>query len=169
MGCDIHMFLEYKIDDGKWTPHKGHRVITEDKGTVNEFKHVSTIDATGRNYFLFAALAGVRGPGPDPKGIPKDLSDTIHIGVHQYGNDGHSHSYMSIEEFEEVLKKCNFKETDRTDIFYDWKTLDFESRPPDFTTIVAACKKEQEEFNIDNILLDSKSTIQYRVVFFFDN
>lgn len=58
MGCDIHLFVEYKAPTNNfWTPWGG------------EFSR--------RFYETFGFLAGVRGDGPvivPPRGIPEDLS-----------------------------------------------------------------------------------------------
>ncbi len=54
MGCDIHMFIEYKKpDDNHWRSHG-----KEIRGT--------------RNYSIFAILASVRGEGNQAKGYPND-------------------------------------------------------------------------------------------------
>jgi hypothetical protein len=54
--------------------------------------------ATGRNYTRFAALAGVRGEGPDPKGFPADASELARMLEKEWDGDGHSFSHMSLEE-----------------------------------------------------------------------
>ena len=60
MGCDIHLITEIR-KDGKWQ-------------FVKEFPD----SMTGRNYSLFAFLAGVRNyfnfDGFEPKGLPEDIS-----------------------------------------------------------------------------------------------
>jgi hypothetical protein len=56
-------------------------------------------DAKSRNYELFAKLAGVRGDGPEPKGVPDDASDLSVFAVSTYGEDGHSHSWCDAKEF----------------------------------------------------------------------
>lgn len=56
MGCDIHCYIEFKEPGSdSWRPFGGR---------VNP----------GRNYAMFAALAGVRGEGPEAKGLPGDES-----------------------------------------------------------------------------------------------
>lgn len=62
-----------------------------------------------RNYRVFALLAGVRNwkcpdgkdavlPIAEPKGVAKDASRTFKKFVKDYGSDGHSHSYLSLDE-----------------------------------------------------------------------
>lgn len=80
MGCDIHALVERKIDD-KWV-------------MVDRLKRESRY----RNYARFAALAGVRGNGPSPKGLPDDVSDSGMLHANEWGEDGHSHSYLPLKE-----------------------------------------------------------------------
>lgn len=83
MTTDIHGWVEAKIGD-KWV------AITE-------------LYADGRNYERFAALAGVRGEGPEPKGIPNDISDTVKYWIDVWGGDGHSHTWFPIKEAAKIF------------------------------------------------------------------
>lgn len=57
---------------------------------------------SGRNYWLFYFLAGVRdgevGPISPPKGVPEDASDAYNFIVKSWMGDGHSHSYFTLTE-----------------------------------------------------------------------
>jgi len=69
MGCDIHVHVEYKAD-GKWY-HYNHPNV-------------------GRNYELFAKMAGVRdqgniGPIVQPRGLPDDVSFTTLFDSQRWG------------------------------------------------------------------------------------
>ena len=60
MGCDIHAFIEYSYEDGRWSA-------------------ISDQIDLDRNYGLFSALAGVRLYTNtidylEPRGIPRDIS-----------------------------------------------------------------------------------------------
>lgn len=175
MGCDIHMFVEYKIDSGAWQAHDGHVLEIEEPDTEYEYEYVKEVSPTGRNYNLFAMLAGVRGEYDDSyeiRGVPHDVSKVVQLAVDNMEGDGHSHSYLSLDEFEGVLEHQDYKPTDRTDMFYNWQKITYDERPPDYTTIVAACKAQAKELSqVDKILLDSEegSMVEHRVVFFFDN
>lgn len=61
MGCDIHLYIEYKEkDQTRWGNFGGY---------INP----------GRNYWMFGAMAGVRAThinGFEPKGIPNDLGSS---------------------------------------------------------------------------------------------
>lgn len=79
MGCDIHLFVEVRID-GLWCSRGG----------------VCEVVDPGRNYLLFAHLAGVRNNGmgimplAHPRGLPDDLASEAEkyldpsSGLHSY-------------------------------------------------------------------------------------
>ena len=86
MGCDIHIVLERKVD-GEWLG-------------LHDFPYTSggSYPARERNYRRFAMLANVRGDGPEPKGMPSDASQLAKFLCDDYGSDGHSHSYGTMDE-----------------------------------------------------------------------
>jgi hypothetical protein len=84
MGCDIHLHVEVKIDD--------------------QWFHYNHIDM-GRNYKVFGHMAGVRchiDPITYPKGLPDDISAVTKIDVQHWGQDAHTHSWLSSEEVSEL-------------------------------------------------------------------
>ena len=52
-----------------------------------------------RDYKFFARLAGVRGDGPEPNGVPPDASAMSQRCVLRWGGNGHSHGHMTLREF----------------------------------------------------------------------
>lgn len=101
MGCDIHLYVEKRVD-GKWA--------TADKWTHSEYdtenpdsRTVSYEDSwyTGRNYELFSVLAGVRNrydiiPISEPRGIPDDVSPELKQGYNDcYEQSG---SWLTLAE-----------------------------------------------------------------------
>ena len=79
MGCDIHVFLEKKVNNN-WL-------------FITNFKRNQATE--GRNYERFAALAGVRGEGPAARGLPVNVSESV-----KYLTDGldyHSHSWLNLK------------------------------------------------------------------------
>src|SRR5215471_14331674 len=102
MGADIHMVLERRVklrDVEKWVgvnafPYIIGSIYTGD-GAVSDrvYWHVDR-----RNYNLFADLAGVRGDGPEPKGVPDDASDLALVEIDEWGGDGHSHTWLTLDE-----------------------------------------------------------------------
>jgi len=92
MGCDIHLFVEKKVD-GLW-------------------QHVPGDFYSGRNYDLFSILACVRNgygfagiktgegfvPIAMPRGLPEDITDAVAQESDEWGDSGHSHSYFTVAE-----------------------------------------------------------------------
>jgi hypothetical protein len=196
MGADIHMFIEYRCGNGMpWQADDHHKQEWEDRcrdqpnmdpvsycdsckkqskyrcdrGSVS----YSQVRATGRNYELFAALASVRGKGREPLGLPDDVSDIIREASEAYGIDGHSHSYMGIEEFKKVIfEECSnqWPKTKKSNAFYGYH-LPYEKHPPDYTTLINYCEKLKIDKSMDRKLLgpEFSSEVQVRLVFWFDN
>lgn len=82
MGCDIHAVIERKVGD-KWV-------------MLNRLSYKDS--ATDRNYKRFAALAGVRGDGPKPKGLPTDISDSTKLYYDEWEPDAHSASWIDLKK-----------------------------------------------------------------------
>lgn len=127
MGCDIHICVEKKVND-KWV-------------MVNRLHHGSP--ATVRNYRRFAALAGVRGNGPEPKGLPEDISDSTRLCSDEWGVDGHSHSYMDLQETAKIYLRTEYSDENN----------EYINKYP-----------ESHYFDIEESELKD-----YRIVFWFDN
>lgn len=107
MGCDIHLVLEKKFGE-KWIgvdTFNGHETAYG-KGWASP-------TARSRNYTRFAALANVRGEGGlEPKGIPSDASDTTQALSDEWGGDGHSHSWLPVDEAAAIFAKTERELTD---------------------------------------------------------
>lgn len=127
MGCDIHITLEKRVNE-KWV-------------MVNRLDHRD--QSSLRNYNRFAALAGVRGDGGKPKGVPSDISESSKFYIDDYGVDGHSHSYMSIGEAVKIFDETDFKKSDYSQEY-----------------------PYSNYFGIDDDPVDPEN---YRIIFFFDN
>ena len=171
MGCDIHLYIEYKVNDGEWTADPHHTMYDDDEGYLRD------VSASGRDYSLFGALAGVRGDGPDPKGLPDDISPIIKSAAERYGDDGHSHSWTSLKDFKKILKDLGYEFPKSKDAFFNYGDYDFTTNPPPpaFTTVVNYC--EDMENNIEWIVFEKavltggkgKYKIDVRLVYWFDN
>ena len=105
MGCDIHLVLEYKYK-GQWVgihafesaDATSHHLLYRDDGGSKDPDWAAYWRAESRNYELFAQLAGVRGSGPEPNGLPKDISLLAQHVVDSWGEDGHSHCHYTLRE-----------------------------------------------------------------------
>jgi hypothetical protein len=141
MGCDIHAFVEVNV------PKKGWVMVH----AVN-YRFSGGDNLASRNYQRFAALAGVRGEGPQAKGVPKNASDGYKWHVEKWGIDGHSHSYLSAREAANIAHETRYgKDTERADAFERYNQRDL------------------IEHYCDVTVWDEKDIDKYRVVFFFDN
>ena len=129
MGCDIHFFVERRIR-GIWTrvpdPIRtcwscdGKKIIKDKPCWLckGKGKHRESF-WDDRSYDTFAILADVRNgygfagcktgdgyrPIAAPRGVPHDVSPSILKAIEEYGEDGHSHSFLTVAEI----------------LAYDWK------------------------------------------------
>lgn len=113
MGCDIHFYTEKKVD-GAWTPadHWEQNEYAGEEGEPAVRVPYEKAFYTGRNYNLFAILAGVRNgrgfagidtgdgvvPIDDPRGLPDDVTAPVKADAERWGIDGHSHSWLTLAE-----------------------------------------------------------------------
>ena len=119
MGCDIHIYMEYKVGNEKWKAIDRHvKTVDDECGWCSACKankpehckeayfHYNKLNCR-RDYEVFGLLAGVRGDRGksmrSPRGMPKLVSDTIREACNQFGIDGHSHSYLSLSEFKKEI------------------------------------------------------------------
>ena len=134
MGCDIHLYHE-KWKDGKW--------ITADNWSQDKYNPPGrlTVDFhsqlyTDRNYRLFGVLANVRNgfgfagiktgdpviPITMPRGIPKDACPEYLSEVESWGVDGHSHSWLTLNDLNSYpwksAKKLGFVPLET---YHEWK------------------------------------------------
>jgi hypothetical protein len=90
MGCDIHMLVQHK-------PHEHWYTIMEMRFPP------------GRDYLLFAIMAGVRGDESLaialPRGIPDDARIDLNDEFDRYYLGDHSYSWLSFDELLEVQKR----------------------------------------------------------------
>lgn len=145
MGCDIHIVLEKKYAD-RWVG-----INNFDSPPVEAFEHLPKKHnyfnwrVRGRYYDLFARLAGVRGVGPEPRGLPPDISELTQMEVDMWGSDGHSHSWGMLEEVAGLfLAACapqHVLEKDREEASYALFGLD----------------------------IYPEDAVDYRIVYWFDN
>jgi hypothetical protein len=149
VGCDIHCILE-QYDGKRWIG-------------INRFEPIPlrAIDMRGppldhhtnwlywnieqRNYHLFERLAGVRGDqGPEPRGIPINVSELTRMEIDHWGSDGHSHSWGLLSEIGGLFLAVN--------------------------TPAALLDEERHRMMMELFGLDSDGDPTcYRLVYFFDN
>ena len=140
MGCDIHMYREVRDKDGNWRAfgeiNKYYDVRYEDDPEDPNPVSSLNIPDTGRDYGLFSILSyGVRSEPAtsigDGRGLPEDVSTSIQEASDGWGRDGHSHSYATLEELDEIWQETGgviyFPEDDKScdkdrfeDFFVEW-------------------------------------------------
>ncbi|MEI2419293.1 hypothetical protein V6O07_03395, partial [Arthrospira platensis SPKY2] len=97
MGCDIHLVVEQRYKD-QWVGVRTDRSIpVAETGLFNGAALPPLIG--DRNYGFFAALAGVRGKGPEPVGFPTDASLSAQMMYYPYEGDAHSASWLPLKDF----------------------------------------------------------------------
>ena len=97
MGCDIHIVVERNWIC-KWVGMHTDRGIPRG-GYNGEGADWFSPDIGRRDYPFFARLAGVRGDGPEPLGLPHDPSDLTLVLAKEWEGSGHSFSYLPLKEF----------------------------------------------------------------------
>lgn len=169
MGCDIHMFVEYKVGDAPWQADKNHKV-TDDDG----YKYLEEFPFDARNYELFGALAGVRCKGPEAKGLPEDCSEIIKDNTDieaDYGDD-HSHSYCSFTEYKKALRSCGYNLPKKREQV-NWDTeVKYEDRyAAGVAYIEQQLKRLKQDIEAEKLILgqDLNTKVEARLVFWFDN
>jgi hypothetical protein len=146
MGCDIHMIVERKKNGNKWEAFMPQYLKKWDDTLC-----------VSRNYELFEHLAGVRGYSENaivqPRGIPKNASQRYKSLVKNWGEDGHTHSYLTLEE----LLKFSYG-----DNYLIGKHNRMSSISPEFSSIIKSITKF--ELAVPGVLPSD-----IRFMFFFDN
>ena len=116
MGADIHVMLERKVD-GQWHLYERFDSVPPRAISRNaiDYKFDHYYRLNDRNYGFFAAIAGVRGDGPDPRGRPDDMSPLVKNYCDSWGHDAHSHTWLYADEFCELFLKHHMSEQEVTD------------------------------------------------------
>ncbi|TDQ79534.1 hypothetical protein [Sphingobacterium yanglingense] len=105
MGCDIHIYVEYKTRIKDSWNIGDYFIKTENFDSKNGFERIEIHG--NRDYSLFTTLAGVRDysgrvvPVAEPKGLPSDLSAFVKSEAISYDSDGHTHSWLTLKELKQ--------------------------------------------------------------------
>lgn len=157
MGCDIHCYIEYKPTGyDRWFSFGGR---------INP----------GRNYALFAKMAGVRNydeviPVSQPKGFPNDASSKADGDHWLYISDVEMEGCCTFEQAERFVQMgSRYQDKEKTFVSHpdwhshSWLTPDefeqaiFESSEAQYRAILAAMRSFERDGH------------QSRLVFWFDN
>ena len=120
MGADIHFTIEHRDphdglgwtgvfwSDASYSPSRYNQDCLHDSNANTNLEEMYRRMDHGvhpfgrlsrRDYDFFARLAGVRGDGPEPNGMPSDASVMSQRCVLRWEGDGHSHGHMTLREF----------------------------------------------------------------------
>jgi hypothetical protein len=115
MGTDIHGVVEEQVSPGRWVAIRTlDRFIDEDGKRLEPACLV-------RNYRRFDALAGARGNGPAPRGLPDDASETARHLFETVGD--HSASWLPLDEASLIFAQTDFRKAIQA------KLADFVAKP----------------------------------------
>ncbi len=191
MGCDIHLYKEKKID-GVW--------VTADEGWSDEYDGgVADVPwekrFTDRDYNLFGFLcSGVRRTHDfsfKERGIPFNICKEIKAYCDYYGVDGHSQSYLALNELREAWEFLGDKTITisgmkrESELQLLQASID-SSEPTDWNLLYPYCQgtsdRSQVDFSVevDAVwalkgiqriikLFDGIEADDHRIVFWFDN
>lgn len=118
MGCDIHLYVERRDQDGIWHSLDTWNDDPDEPGRKSVYKWGPGFEQLAgpiyreRNYDLFAILADVRNgrgfagcdtgdgfnPIAAPRGVPDDASPEYAAEVASWDGNGHSHSWLTLGE-----------------------------------------------------------------------
>lgn len=166
MGTDIHIFIEWKKGDEPWSKDSHHQ--KEDHG---DYQSIRQVTADGRDYELFGALSGVRSEGPEPNGLPEDVTDTVLEALTQFHY--HSLSHASLEEF--MKKYFKIYPTEQRDLKKSKPDAFGEDYSLNYLNLFAYCLKKKRDLELDlaseMILLNQQinADVQCRLVFGYDS
>jgi len=167
MGCDIHFVVEvdFTREADTMEAPRGHVPqwvgVYSTGHTPNMARNPDdmyrwrSVWCDERDYDFFAAIAGVRGEGPEPNGIPEDASALARIYIDQYGADGHSHGHMPLIDFVRAKMRV------RADVVTAAEVTHKLTSKSDVIT------REPLEFALADLSTYQDDSV--RVVFFFDN
>ena len=172
MGCDIHLFIEMRRHpENEWEAEP-----TTNYGENDSALYPYGVRSVSRNYHIFGLLAGVRENNCMfmPRGIPKDVTPLVEMAIEGWNRDAHTHSYLSLAEFKEVIAKTDYKNSKNTstEINYDYSDPKYDTVsdfPENWTTIVNYCENWIDSENAESILLGMPCTAEIRLIFFFDS
>ncbi len=119
MGADIHFVIEHNDpednlgwvgvfwSDAPHSPSGYNHTAYDNNANISAEEQIRRLEygvhplgrLGRRDYEFFARLAGVRGDGPAPNGVPSDASALTQRCISRWGDNGHSHVHMTLREF----------------------------------------------------------------------
>lgn len=187
MGCDIHALIERRVERFK---------ARDDRPASYRWLNSGDPDI-GRNYEMYAVLAGVRNsddivPIAEPRGLPsfkgwERFSDGERLEqmAERYDSDGHSHSWLTLAEIkaydtEQEIEDQSYiggrDETGRVTSTYRWGSAATAETPRVGRRKVLRWPGDNEPKSwlrliryMEQAKWDGQTDDEVRLVFFFDN
>lgn len=166
MGADIHIYAERRLKDGSWSFYRDY--ASQDRRMYENVPNPEAVTAlwpkvADRDYGFFADLAGVRGPGPEPKGLPEDVSPLVAELSRAWGSDGHSHSWMLAGEFASIFLRHHVPHEEQAELVAE--RMESKSDTPMRDRVL------RRYLGLDLLWWEEPSdgSDTYRFVFWFDN
>lgn len=159
MGCDIHCYIEYKSagSDSRWQDFGGR---------INP----------GRNYEIFAKLAGVRNyqeltPVAEPRGFPEDAAFAADGDHWMYVTETNGKGYCSPSRAESMVVSGSSRYKDAEKMFvsnpdwhsHSWLTTD------EYASVVEGTGEPEYEAVLAAMRSFEEGGAKARIVFWFDN
>jgi len=98
MGTDIHIVIERRWRD-KWVGVRSDHGFSRGSYRADTPSDWAAPAVGQRDYGFFSRLAGVRGDGPAPDGVPHDASDMALALLGGWDGDAHSMGHLPLAEF----------------------------------------------------------------------
>ena len=131
MGCDIHLYKEYRapdINNNRWVSYD-HWYSEGTEESINlpingisapHMGRAFDVSAPSRNYAAFGMLAeGVRGEYPysiECKGLPDDVTYLVRTEHESWGVDAHSATYFTEVELNALIVTLSIINADRKSV-----------------------------------------------------
>lgn len=187
MGCDSHFFLERRVNNGSWHVDPGHKFREDTRDGA--LYPVQIPSLSGRSYYFFGLVAGVRSyavdPVAPPRGLPGYVSKEIQSYFTNYAPDFHTPTYLTPKELERALNKyykhikreysnadedyiASLRDAPVEDAFrYNAALSD------DFvginSSIIKYIRSHLDWEKVENKLLGAKNKTEYRIIVWFDS
>lgn len=187
MGCDSHFFLERRINKGPWHVDPGHKFLEDPRdGSLHPLEIPSL---SGRSYYLFGLVAGVRSydvvPVAQPRGLPSNVSKEILSYFTNYKSDFHTPTYLTPKELEKALSKYYKSiKNEYTDADEDYVVALRDAPAEDAfrystglnddfisinSSIIKYIRSHLDWEKVENKLLGAKNKTEYRIIVWFDS
>lgn len=163
MGCDIHCYIEY-------------RPLNQEHLSQDDWSHFGGRINPGRNYDLFARLAGVRNydeiePVAKPRGFPEDAGYAARGAYWMYVSNSTAEGHCSPERAERWVESgaSKYRDAEKTYVSNpDWHSHSWLT-PDEFAIAIGGSGEPEYDAILAAMRSFEENGFQARIVFWFDN